>query len=170
MLPATVFRYDLWVQGAVPRPLPWLPIPETVYFPHNDNPPKAVFNFLLWFLEHVINLPVLIPGVLFRLFWFIFGFVLFETQVMSVGHVKFLWFGVWTGDWDHYGAMDIPTIDTAVFNRTLFASFLLDSVPMLTVQIINNSKLFPANEWGVFLILNLSLSSYAVTAGLWKYV
>ena len=69
--------------------------------------------------------------------------------------------------------VDIVDIDTYILNRSMYWGFLLDTVPLLCVQLINNYRSngnAGIEHWTPFQLVSSILSIYGSLAGVWKYV
>lgn len=170
-LPATVFIKTLYNEGATPTHIPRQVlsfVPSSVYVSHNGNICKRLFNATIWTCESLLLFPLLLPGIVFTLLWGFLGFFLYETQVMSIGAIRYFWYSVWVRDPSRYRGAASVTVDTDLYNRTLFGSFIFETIPFLAVQIVNNELV--NDGWTHFQILCAFVSGVMVANGLWQFV
>jgi hypothetical protein len=69
--------------------------------------------------------------------WFGSGVILLWTKADSLRGVWDLWYIVWTLSRE----FDSDEFDSHILNGSLFAHFILESIPNMTIQIVNNIQL-----------------------------
>ena len=83
-----------------------------------------------------------------------------------MGKVRNFWYRRWRGFESKYGDINAD-IDLKLLNQSLFATFVLESVPQLVIQVINNSL---NNTWTAFTVLSVLASLYMLFCGIWKFI
>ena len=101
-----------------------------------------------WIISLIAQLPGAIPAMILGLPcvlnilwigpWLGLGFYLHQTKALSIAVVWTLWIKTWTGvdTWD--ADPEAHPIDTKMMNESLYAEFILETLPQLFIQAINN--------------------------------
>jgi hypothetical protein len=106
------------------------------------------------------------------------GNLLYGTKAFAVRPVANLWLHIWTGarfskpgsDEDKQRQQEIEyaaeyPIDEKILNESLFSHFLLETVPLMIIQIFNNQYLVSWTELGYF---SMAFSIFNAASGLYR--
>lgn len=142
-------------------------------FENHDDPVKYLWYLFSWIsciiAQLFTPLAILLWPFLYllaMLFWLFLGILLYQTRTFCVGKIRGLWYSVWTQG-EYLDENCEVEIDRRTLNQCLFATFLLETLPHLGIQILNNSL---ASKWNNFKIFSIAFSSYMLVAGIWKFV
>jgi hypothetical protein len=143
---------------------------STLIFDVHDNAHKLLWLFVVWtifitvqLIYCIIRFFVGIPDIIFMLFWFIVGIFLFQTKTLAIGVVWNFWMFCWTGgDEQRTKAL----IDVAFFNESVFNEFIIEALPQLVIQSINNNRTGTFSPIAVF---SIAFSGYLIFNGLVRY-
>jgi len=154
VFPMTLFFKYLYAKNIRAR-FPIIKIPDTLFFDKYDNILKIVISGIVQFPYIVINLPFLLPMLLYGVF-------LYVTKLFSITRIKRFWLFLWTGiEQDEFLEVADPyTLNECIYNTILFESF-----PQLVIQAINNSKV---NMWTKIAILSSIISGLGCLNGLYR--
>ena len=72
--------------------------------------------------------------------WFGTGVILLWTKADAMRGVWDVWYFVWTMSRE-FDSDENVVVDTHILNGSLFAHFILESIPNMTIQIVNNIQL-----------------------------
>jgi len=148
-----------------------------ISFETHDSVPKIV-NFLftwivvtllqvLYLLIYLAWLVMITPTII--LFWLLLGIFFFQTKLLSIGAVWNFWVSFWIGRNEFDRRMLTKrndALDYDIFNKSLLAEFLFETVPQLIVQSINSKLTGTLTNIAIF---SITLSSYSVLNGVYKY-
>jgi len=112
-------------------------------------------------LAYLMWLPV---AAAFLILWFGVGLVLFQSKTLATRRAWNLWFYMWSGDDEFHKSTQV---DLAIFNGSMVAEFLLETLPQLCLQCANNALV---NGWGAVAILSLVFSFIMAVVGTYRYV
>ena len=143
---------------------PIFPLPEWVKSKRED--PDSVCN--RWVLSYLYWLPfAIINGLIFHLPWLIVGMFLCSIKIFPINGVSNIWHRVWSGSKD-FDQKDAHGISDQLLKGILYSAVLLESVPFIVIQVINNNSLgYSTNAFlaGICLgssILNVILALYRI--------
>ena len=153
---------------------------------NHDSILKFVMFALTWIVAALLQLlwPVVLLILCFSsIIWFIFifvlGYVLYQTKLMSLNHVWNCWIFLWTFERLH-NVNELPTtttnksvfkntnviMDNGMFNRSLLEEFLFETFPQIIVQVINNYY----TNYNYVTIASLLFSTIIMLDGMWRMV
>lgn len=196
-LPSVAFISDLLINGVMPGM--WLPPIVILSLKDNVWPPLFMgteirflfkdpnrLEWLLWnflVLVFLFVLQLLMPLIVFLwmccycvflVIWLLLACIMHETHVMCIGDVRIFWHGLWSGEGRNtvnVDMNDVVEIDTFILNRSLYWGFVLDEVPLLCIQFVNNYYIYGSvNNWSTFQIISSVLSIYSAASSAWKYL
>jgi hypothetical protein len=105
--------------------------------------------------------------------WLLIAFVLFPLKSFSIISIKLFWLSIWNpenlieDDSENENSNGGTGIDTGLLNRSLLAEFVLETLPQLALQSINNTSI---GSWSVESLISTSFSIFMAISGLYKYV
>jgi outer membrane protein assembly factor BamB len=91
------------------------------------------------------------------------GLFIFQSKVICIREVYNVWFRLWTGD---VKIRSTPQVDTRLLNESIFIEMIVESLPQLIIQIINNSLMGSLSRLA---ILSASFAFLLVVNGIWSY-
>jgi hypothetical protein len=143
--------------------------PMKPFFVNHDGIPHLLSFAAIWigaFLYQGFLLFLLLSWLflsfLFQFSWFFLGIFLHLTKLFSIGKVQSFWFYFWTGTNDFFCDRDV---DIGTLNRDMLAEFLLESLPQLLVQSINNQL---TNKWTLIGWISAGLSMFVALNGTYR--
>ena len=181
--PNFIFVWKLWGIGAQPGFfLKYYPgsafLSEDRIFNKEVGPTIASF----WWLSQLPNwkqkvllfpyqvltfFPVFVWMVIFSPFYMLLGVLgiwIFQCKVWAISKIWNSWFRLWSGhDPKNYKEVQV---DTGILNEALFAEFMVETLPQLVLQAVNNTYL---NNWQGVGIFSTVLSISIATNGLYRY-
>ena len=194
ILPSSMFLYHLYSFGITPvttqfigtkvlnGPLVWLGFSNgypTINSQRsqwlndaNVGLERSVRYWLLWICLTVLQLVYLVVAIiwyalssLFLFFWLIVGIFLYQTKVLAIGNVWNMWVRLYTqsNDFDKQVSLDV-----SLLHQSLFFEFIIEAVPQITIQAINNSLTF-TGHYPAISLLSVVTSSLIVIHGLYRY-
>ena len=155
--PMTLFFKYLYDKNIRAR-FPFVQIPNNFFFDRYDNISKIYLTGIKVFPYILINLPFLLPMLLFGMF-------LYATNLFSISRIKRFWLFLWTG----IKQVETPDeiVDSYTHNPCLYNTILLESFPQILIQTINNSKL---NNWTDLAIISSVISGLSILDGIYRVV
>jgi len=135
---------------------------------------KVIWFFVLWAIA--LFAQVLTFGftvlwcvgyVVFLLLWLFLGTLLYQSRNLAVGNISSMWY--WT--WNKKVFEEKPRVskvNRGLMNRALFTGFMLETVPQLVVQIVNNTSK-PNNTWSVTSLFSTAMSVYMALSGVYRF-
>ena len=177
--PCLVFAYDIYSTSdfpviAQPCPIFWLGIKN--WKPTRSGTPVLdghACSFCCWpilLVFQVFSFPFLVCWSFFiapilLVLWFVVGSFLYNSRTLAIGRVRRLWYYIWKGGVDTIG-VEIPPVDTAVLNQSLFSGFILEDLPQLIIQITNGALV----GWSVISQLSIAMTLYMTMSGLYTFL
>ena len=125
-------------------------------------------ELLYWMLAIAAQLFSLLLVPMFFMCWFIYGCILQMTKFITISSLYNNWYQVWTST-DEYDDVGLGGVDTQELNYYLLCQFVFETLPMIIIQIINNSLL---HTWvsSPFAIFSFIMSIVMLLNVLYKYV
>ena len=125
-------------------------------------------ELLYWVLAIAAQGLSLILVPLFFLCWFLYGCALQMTKFITISSLYNNWFQVWTST-DECDDVGSGGVDTEELNYYLLCQFVLETLPMIIIQSINNSLL---HAWvsSPFAIFSFIMSIVMLLNVLYKYM
>ncbi len=195
VFPSSLFVYKMAKLGALPRVKPfilteilqceliWLSVNSNGYplingqrsslsLNEHDGVDKLLLYWLLWFLLLVTQLVFIILaaiwytfGSLFLVVWVFIGMLLFQTKMLAIGKVWNTYFYYLTQSDDFSKTVEL---DASVLNESLFYEFMLETVPQICIQCVNNSLTFNG-RYSSLSLFSLSISVFIAFNGVYRY-
>lgn len=103
--------------------------------------------------------------LLWKAVWLLVGMMLLQTRTLAVCSVHKFWFRVWRGYTAKVEVID--DVDLRVLNQCLLATFLLESIPHVVIQVRNNSL---NNSWTGLEAVSVISSLYMLASGVWRFL
>jgi hypothetical protein len=97
--------------------------------------------------------------------WLFAGLFLYQTKMLAIGKVWNTWFYTWTQSTDYHKEI---SLDASVLNESLFHEFILETVPQIAIQSINNSLIYNGNFPAISLF-SLAMSIFIAINGIYRY-
>jgi hypothetical protein len=107
-------------------------------FDMHDNLFTISFEILVWCVAVTLQVLTLFALPLFLMFWLVVGFVLQLTQTITLSSMWNAWYLLWTGT-DKFADTGEGGVDTEDLNYGILHHFLLEAVPGLALQAVNNT-------------------------------
>jgi hypothetical protein len=143
--------------------------PMKPFFANHDGIPHLLSFAAIWIgallYESFLLLILLVwflVSLFFQLCWFFLGIFLHLTKLFSIGRVQSFWFYFWTGTNDFFCDRDV---DIGTLNRDMLAEFLLESLPQLLVQSLNNQL---THKWTLIGWISAALSMFVALNGTYR--
>jgi hypothetical protein len=96
--------------------------------------------------------------------WLLIGVWTFQNKTIATNTVWNLWFFAWTGD-NHFDRT--IEVDVGLLNESILSEFLLETLPQLCIQSVNNQL---GSSWGTFLnVASIALSIIIALNGTYRY-
>ncbi|MEK9698547.1 MAG: hypothetical protein VW270_22435, partial [Candidatus Poseidoniales archaeon] len=148
---------------------------QNVGFERHDNLPKVFAFIVLWLFLIGLQVIWFVMYILWIILhcvwwgpWLVFGLILYQLKSMCVKRVYNLWIYGWTLSTDHFKLdyEEYPT-DAGMMNESLLNEFILESIPQLLLQGINNTY---TDQWltGVTLF-SFVFSLTIVINSIWRF-
>jgi hypothetical protein len=141
-----------------------------VTFQVHDSIVKLIYFAASWLLCVIMQGLCLVPAACvlliqapFIFIWLIIGTFLFQIKVLSIGTVWNFWFSLWSGDDVRF--YSYVEVDVKLFNKSLLAEFVSESLPQIIVQAYNNTK---TNKWSYYGYASGALSAFMTIDGIWR--
>ncbi len=145
---------------------------SSLSFDSHDGADKLFAYWLLWIALIVLQLGFLAMAavwyamaLLFLIIWISIGLLLFQTKMLAIGKVWNTYFYYLTQSSDFDKEIEL---DATVLNESLFFEFLLETIPQITIQLINNTLTFNG-RFSTLSILSLVVSIFIAFNGVYRY-
>jgi hypothetical protein len=195
VVPSSMFVYKLIKMRAYPRLIQfvgvevmqdqyiWLSVsPEgsplingqrsSLSYQEHDGIEKLVWFWVLWALLVSFQAVFLVLCLIWYSFasvlllaWLFAGLFLYQTKMLAIGKVWNTWFYTWTQSTDYHKEI---SLDASVLNESLFHEFILETVPQIAIQSINNSLIYNGNFPAISLF-SLAMSIFIAINGIYRY-
>ena len=141
-------------------------------FERHDTIPKGLVFLIVWAMVASVQAmwifvylmwAVCINGPFIAL-WFSIGVFFYQTKVISITTIWNYWFSVYC--YHSYYKKKIK-IDTGIINEALFAEFLLQAIPQIVIQSMNNTA---TGQWDAVAVFSFVTSVFTASIGLYKLV
>ena len=195
VVPSSMFVYKLIKMRAYPRLIQfvgvevmqdqyiWLSVsPEgsplingqrsSLSYQEHDGIEKLVWFWVLWVLLVSFQAVFLVLCLIWYSFasvlllaWLFAGLFLYQTKMLAIGKVWNTWFYTWTQSTDYHKEI---SLDASVLNESLFHEFILETVPQIAIQSINNSLIYNGNFPAISLF-SLAMSIFIAINGIYRY-
>ena len=195
VVPSSMFVYKLIRMGAYPHLVKfvgleimhdkhiWLGVsPEgfplingersTLLHKEHDSIDKLMWYWVLWLLLLAFQVMFLVICFVWYFLvavllvvWLFVGFTLYQTKMLAIGKVWNAWFSTWTQS-DFFNKE--ISLDASVLNESLFHEFMLETVPQIAIQSVNNALIFNGNFPAVSLF-SLAMSIFIAVNGVYRY-
>ena len=126
----------------------------SVFYNH-DNIPKTIIFILEWVLLigfqliYLFCLPLwFCVDLIFALFWIFVGLCLFQLKIICVKKIWNEYIMIFSGSRKFRKSLNGSRVDTALLNESIVTEFVLETIPQLTTQGINNTY---TNQWETLL-------------------
>ena len=141
----------------------------------HDSLSSALWNVFVWVLAiscqaayiAIVVVIIALPVFIFLPIWFGTGVILLWTKADAMRGVWDVWYFVWTTSRE-FDSDENVVVDTHILNSSLFAHYIMESIPNMKIQIVNNIQL--QAPWTAIAIASIMFSLYNVLAGLYRYV
>ena len=107
-------------------------------------------------------------GVIGLVFWFLVGSFLYQSRSMAVCQVRSFWYIIWTGRDPFKNRNPSMKIDVGLLNKALLSSLILETTPLVFLQIVNNVLM--DRPWSTLAYASTFSSTYMVFAGIYNFV
>ena len=107
-------------------------------FEVHDNLFTLTFEVLVWCVAVVLQIFTLFALPAFLLLWLVVGMILQLTQTITLSSMWNGWYLLWTGT-DKFSDTGTGGVDTEDLNYGILNHFLLEAVPGLALQAVNNT-------------------------------
>ena len=145
---------------------------SSLSFDSHEGADKLFAYWLLWIALIVLQLGFLVMAAmwyvaafLFVVVWVSIGLLLFQTKMLAIGKVWNTYFYYLTQSSDFDKEIEL---DATVLNESLFFEFLLETIPQITIQLINNTLTFDG-KFSTLSILSLVVSIFIAFNGVYRY-
>jgi hypothetical protein len=144
-------------------------IPIKPFFNNHDGLPHLFSFFAIWMAAGLYQLVIgfiffiwFSCSLIFQSAWFLLGIFLHLTKLFTIGRVQTFWFYLWTGGNRFECDRDV---DIGTLNRDMLAEFLMESLPQLLVQSINNQL---THKWTLIGWISAALSMFVALNGTYR--
>ncbi len=195
VVPSSMFIYKLIKMRACPRLMQfvgvdimngkyiWLSVsPEgsplingkrsSLSYEEHDGIEKLAWFWVLWALLVAFQLLFLVVCLVWYAFasvflvaWLFVGLFLYQTKMLAIDKVWNTWFYTWSQS-DYYHKE--ISLDASVLNESLFHEFILETIPQITIQSINNSLIYNGDIPAISLF-SLAMSIFIAINGIYRY-
>jgi hypothetical protein len=145
---------------------------SSLSYQEHDGIEKLVWFWVLWALLASFQAVFLVLCLIWYSFasvlllaWLCVGLFLYQTKMLAIGKVWNTWFYTWSQSTDYYKEI---SLDASVLNESLFHEFILETVPQITIQSINNSLIYNGNFPAISLF-SLAMSIFIAINGIYRY-
>ncbi len=145
---------------------------SSLSFDAHDGADKLFAYWLLWIALVVLQAGFLVMAAmwylvafLFLVIWISIGLLLFQTKMLAIGKVWNTYFYYLTQSSDFDKEIEL---DATVLNESLFFEFLLETIPQITIQVINNTLTFNG-KFSTLSVLSLVVSIFIAFNGVYRY-
>ena len=144
----------------------------TLSYLEHDGIEKLVWYWVFWILlltAQVVFVALSIVwqfvSIVLAIAWLFTGLFLYQTKMLAIGKVWNTWFYTWTqcSDFDKEIGLD-----ASVLNESLFYEFMLETVPQIAIQSVNNSLIYTGNLPAISLF-SLAISIFIAINGIYRY-
>ena len=141
-------------------------------YEEHDGIEKLTWYWLLWILLFVCQFFFILSSVIwymvasiFLVAWLITGLFLYQTKMLAVGKVWNVWFFTFTQSNNFNKEINL---DASVLNESLFYEFILETVPQIAIQSINNSLIY-SGHFPTISVFSLAMSIFIAINGIYRY-
>jgi hypothetical protein len=145
---------------------------STWSYVEHDGLEKLAWFWLLWIILVGLQSLFLLLGIvwyavmtIFLLAWLVVGLFLYQTKMLAIGKVWNYWFYTWTQSNEFDKEINL---DATVLNESLFYEFLLETVPQILIQSVNNSLIYNGRLPAIS-VFSLSMSVFMAINGIYRY-
>ena len=145
---------------------------STWSYVEHDGLEKLAWFWLLWIILVGLQSLFLLLGIvwyavmtIFLLAWLVVGLFLYQTKMLAIGKVWNYWFYTWTQSNEFDKEINL---DATVLNESLFYEFLLETVPQILIQSVNNSLIYNGRLPAIS-VFSLSMSVFIAINGIYRY-
>ena len=142
---------------------------------------KLIWYLILWIIliafqvVTIVLTPVwIVLDIIFLIIWLIIGTFLYQSRNMAIGRIGKMWYS----NWNHVRFLEIledefrnnqlDRVDKGLMNRALFAGFVLETLPQLVLQVVNNMSR-QGLKWTFGSIASTSMSVYMSMCGIYRF-
>ncbi len=145
---------------------------SSLSYEEHDGIEKLVWFWVLWALLVAFQVVFLMLCLFWYCFasvlllaWLFAGLFLYQTKMLAIGKVWNTWFYTWSQSTDYHKEI---SLDASVLNESLFHEFMLETVPQIAIQSINNSLIYNGNFPAISLF-SLAMSLFIAINGVYRY-
>lgn len=194
--PCMVFTYELYEKGyrpyfLIPFTVLWLETnsdgnPKHVDFDLNiggvsltpsaqDSLTKLLWYWIFWGICIAVQAATLVFLLVwvvmyscFIILWWFLGTLLYQSRNLAVGKISLMWYSTWNPVVFEELGVKAEKVDRGLMNRALFSGFVLETVPQLMLQVVNNTSK-DSGAWSVTSIASTTMSVYMCISGLYRF-
>ena len=162
----------------IPYPTITLPLDENTLktsrftlifaFDTHDNILTISFEIIVWMVAITLQLLTVIVLPIFLIMWLFVGMTLQLTQTITLSATWNIWYFVWTGT-NKFADIGPGGVDTEDLNYGILSHFLLEAVPGLILQAINNTLMRSWTKDSVA-VISIVMSILVCISVLYKYL
>lgn len=141
-------------------------------YEEHDGIDKLAWYWILWVVLVSLQLAFIVLSIVwyaiaaaFLTVWLLIGLFLYQMKMLAIGKVWNSWFYSWTQSTDFNKEM---SLDASVLNESLFHEFVLETIPQIAIQSINNSLIYNGNFPAISLF-SLAMSIFIAINGVYRY-
>ncbi len=145
---------------------------STWSYEEHDGLEKLAWFWLLWIILVGLQSLFLLLGVvwyvlmaIFLLAWLVVGLFLYQTKMLAIGKVWNYWFYTWTQSNEFDKEINL---DATVLNESLFYEFMLETVPQILIQSVNNSLIYNGRLPAIS-VFSIAMSVFIAINGIYRY-
>ena len=145
---------------------------STLSFEEHDGMDKVLWYWSFWLVLIALQVIFLIVCSLWYLVqatllivWLFAGLVLYQTKMLAIGKVWNSWFSTWTQSNDLDKEI---SLDASVLNESMFHEFMLETVPQIAIQSLNNLLIYNGN-YPIISQFSLAMSLVIAINGIYRY-
>ena len=195
VIPSSMFIYKLFHMKAYPRLMKfvgveimngqhiWLSVSvdgfplingerSTLSYEEHDGIEKLAWYWLLWLLLIAFQVIFILSSIVWHIIalvllvvWLFIGLFLYQTKMLAIGKVWNVWFFTWTRSNDFSKEL---SLDASILNESLFHEFILETVPQIAIQSINNSLIYNGHLPAIS-VFSLAMSIFITINGIYRY-
>ena len=145
---------------------------SSLSYEEHDGIEKVIWYWLLWILLVtsqvifvVLSFIWYMVAIAFAAIWLLVGLFLYQTKMLAIGKVWNIWFVAWTRCNDF--SKD-ANLDASLLNESLFHEFIMETIPQIAIQSINNSLIYNGHFPAISLF-SLAMSVFIAINGIYRY-